>query len=470
MKRSPWVFIVLGLGALNTAHAQPAAVPAKTAAKTAAKTGAPKADVAKPATEAPADEAPADEAEKPAPAAEAEKSGTRVLVLPYQAVFRSVPQKQLDIATGLLQKELGAQSDFKVIRGAVGSADSGKPTVTAANDAVKAATSAETERRIQDAIGAWKTAVAEFETNAGAFDKNSIKPYVDAIHSLARAFMLAGLDKEAKDTIEQAARVAPNHALEADNFSRLYQRWFADAATRALDDRGGKILVTSVLPGARIELDGRPTDVAPVLLEKVVPGRHVIVARIDGVTPFATTVTVKAGEKLEVVARYAGTMGGDQVGAVTDAIAQNTIPAKAVSSAAAAGKGAGAKWVIFGAMAKDDDKYRVHTYVLDIAGSKIKELPSLNFDLELLTAESDVLRIVRDATATIEAFPADAIASIKTIETRMRATNTTNRFNASPQFADVSADETPTAKKKGRRPVFRPLKGGKIMIKDEEEK
>ena len=36
------------------------------------------------------------------------------------------------------------------------------------------------------------------------------------------------------------------------------------------------------LPGARITLDGRLMDVAPVLLTKAVPGKHLLGATIDG--------------------------------------------------------------------------------------------------------------------------------------------------------------------------------------------
>ena len=56
---------------------------------------------------------------------------------------------------------------------------------------------------------------------------------------------------------------------------------------------------------------------------------------------------------------------------MTDAIAQNSIPAKAVESAASAGKEAGAKYVICGGIAKDEDHFRVHTYVVDVGASKI---------------------------------------------------------------------------------------------------
>src|SRR5436853_5434469 len=75
-----------------------------------------------------AQKAPAEKADDAAPSSdepEAKRDGAKVLVLPYQAIYRSVPQKKLDTATGLLQKELDQIGGLAIVRGAVAKRSSG---------------------------------------------------------------------------------------------------------------------------------------------------------------------------------------------------------------------------------------------------------------------------------------------------------------------------------------------------------
>ena len=52
-----------------------------------------------------------------------------VLSLPYQGIYRSVPQAKLDTATSLLQKELGTLGNLNIIRGAIANSDAKSPSL-----------------------------------------------------------------------------------------------------------------------------------------------------------------------------------------------------------------------------------------------------------------------------------------------------------------------------------------------------
>lgn len=409
--------------------------------------------------------AAAQPAAEPAPAPAVAK--TKVLVLPYQAIYRSVDQKKLDNATQLLFKELEQKDDLAITRGAVAASEAAKgPNLDGASAAVEAAQRAEEDRRISDAISEWKKAIAEFEKNAAAVSDASL--YIEAHHRLARAEMMAGHDKEAKAAIDQAARMEPGRTLERGEYSRLYRRWFTEAAAAIAREQPGTITVGSALPGAKVSLDGREMEVAPVLLDKVVPGKHLVVAQVPDVNAWGAVVNVPPKGKVEVRATFSGTLGGSSVGRVTDAIAENAIPKNAVEAAASAGKEAGAPYVIFGGMAKDDDKFRVHSYLVEAKTAKIVPLESVSFDLELLTAETDVLRIANAAHDAITKFPPSAQAQVAQIERRIKAQSNVTKVDASPEYADAGAVRRPGAKQKGPRSVFKPLKGN-IEIKDEKE-
>ena len=400
-------------------------------------------------------------------AAETEAT-TPVLSLPYQAIFRTVPQDKLDTATNLLQKELGTVSSLQVIKGAVATENAKAPTLQGFEEAQKQAQDSEANRIINSAVEHRTRAIKELEENAGALPKNNAKMYLNSLHELARTYLLAGNDEAADKLIEEAARVAPTYDLDDSLYSRVYQKKFKAAADKAVREKRGSILVRSILPGASIEIDGRETGVAPIILEKVVPGKHLVVARINGVVPYSTVVTVEAKKQTEVLAKYKDTSGGDDVGVVADSIAKNQLPKEIVKNAINAAKSTQAKWLVFGAMVKDADKFKVFTYVLNAESGQIKAIDPVNFDLELLTAESDVLRIVQAITQQIEQFDG-TVTEIATFERRARKRNMVSKFNASPDYIDFAASNSKKTKKKVRRPIFRPLKGGTITIKDEEE-
>ncbi|MFO0722274.1 MAG: PEGA domain-containing protein [Myxococcota bacterium] len=390
---------------------------------------------------------------------------TKVLVLPYQAIYRSVPQKKLNSATELLFKELERKDDVAIVRGAVSSKVEG-PNLDAARTVMAEAEAAEKARNIDVAIGLWQKALATFEANAGAI--TDCEEFVALHHRLARALMLAGKDKEAQDALARAARMIPSIELPPNEFPKLYRKWFRSAVQVALSEKPGQVLVQSALPGAKVSLDGRPMEVAPVLLDKVVPGRHSLLVQIPEVAPFGAVITVNSGQKLEVRATFLNTMGGSSVGKVTDAIAENGIPKPAVESAAAAGKESGAAFVILGAMAKDEDKFRVHTFIVDVGTQKIHALEPAAFDLEMLTAETDVLRIVNAAHDTFSKFPGTA-GEISLVEKRIKAQSNITTIDATPEYADASQAQKSVKKANGPRTVFKPLKSGAVKAKDEED-
>ena len=395
----------------------------------------------------------------------------KVLAVPYQAIFRSVPQDKLEQATALLHKELAAGAE--VVRGAASTEDAAP---VASLDAARALSSqadkAEANKEIERAIGLRKQALAAYESSASAIVE--AEEYLLSHHKLARALKAAGLDKDAQNALEVVVRMNPALPLPRDQFDRLYRTWCRKAAENAMKEKRGEILVESVLPGAAVELDGREMDVAPVVLEKLLPGRHLVLARIEGVPPFGAMVDVAAGKQSKVLAQYANTAGGSDVGRAAEAVSRNEIPKEAAESAARAGKQVGAQFVVLGAMVRNqnDDKFRVHTFVVAVPTAAVVAAEQISFDLDFLTAESDVLRIVRSIQTAMDGKTKGS-PSIAKIDDRVRGSSTVNRVDASPDLAAASRaldkKRGPKKAKDGKRPVFRPLKGGSLVIKDEEE-
>jgi len=91
----------------------------------------------------------------------------------------------------------------------------------------------------------------------------------------------------------------------------------------------------------------------------------------------------------------------------------------------------------------------VHTFVLDVPSGKMKQLDVTQFDLDLLTAESDVLRVVLGVEQALDAFDG-ALASADTIEKRIRRAETVNAVSAEPDLSSRRKVENKSEKKRIR--------------------
>jgi TolB-like protein len=406
-----------------------------------------------------ADDDLAPDAEAAAPASDKAK----LLVLPFQPIYRTVEQDKAEKATDFLNRALSA--DLQVIRGGEADNSAQAPSLAAAEAAKKAAEAAEANRDLAEAITQRKAVLKAMEENASALD--NADQYVIAQHYLARALMWAAADGEAKAILAEAARMNPSMELPATEFSRLYRKWFVDIAKKVVEEKPGDLLVKSALPGAVISLDGREMDVAPVLLQKAVPGKHLIAALVAGVPPYKAIVEVKSGAKSEYRVIFGGTKGGPAVGEVTDAISTNAMSKDAVTAAVNAGKAAGADYVVAGGMSKGEDHFKMHTFVVDVKSGKLQPLDMVKFDLDLLTAEADVIRIARQVETAVKSFSAPK-PMIAAIDATVRSTTTITEVSAAPDTSGLTGPaKAQKAKKDGPRRVIGAVKEGKVKIKDD---
>lgn len=385
---------------------------------------------AQPNATAAADKGPPAEAGAPE-AAEAPEA-TKILVIPYQPIFRSAKQKSVDKATGYLSEELGSKDTIQVLRAGVAIEGQPQPSMDAVNEALEKAAAAEADHRIGDAIELRSRIINLMTQNASALPDDAT--FILAHHQLARALMWAGRDEDAKKMIDVAARMEPKFELPANEYSRLYRKWFRSRRKDLRREPRGELLVRSVLPGAIISIDGREMDVAPIKLTQVLPGKHLISAKLDGVAPSRTVVQVDAREAQEATIGFGETVGGPSIGAVADAVTENKLPTSAVQAAETAGRAAEAEWVVLGGLAKDGDHFNVHTYLLKVGSGKLAPINVTQFDSMLLTAESDVLRVVLGIEKALDQFDG-AVAQVNMIEKKIRPSKVVNEMSGEPDLS-----------------------------------
>ena len=274
----------------------------------------------------------------------ASSSRPRVLLLPYQPIYRSAPHEKATRATGFLFRELRKLSALEVVRGGIAVEREKAAEPNPIETAIATAEKSEAQKDIVAALAARRAVLDRIEDDPSRLADAS--DYVMAHHLLARAQTWAGRDAAAHKTIQTAVRMNPVLELPAPRFSRMYRRWVTQAAAEITRERTGELLVQSALPGATVFLAGREMDVAPVVLRKVVHGKHLVGAKVEGVPMYRAVVEVKAGARAEFRVNFGGTVGGTAVGEVTEAISVNGLPKAAVRSAVNAGQAVNARYVV----------------------------------------------------------------------------------------------------------------------------
>ena len=90
-------------------------------------------------------------------------------------------------------------------------------------------------------------------------------------------------------------------------------------------------------------------------------------------------------------------VGDIAAGHVSRAIANNEIIEDTISAAGAADAQEDATFVVFGGLGRQTDDFEVHTFVVDVEHRAIARLDRTRFDFELLTTDTDALRVALDA-------------------------------------------------------------------------
>ena len=397
--------------------------------------------------------------------ASAQSGNESVLLLPYQPVLQSVPQVTVDQVTGHLARELN-QSDRLTVVPLIaqdGTAPEA-PSLGSAEEHRQRADEAERAKNIREAVREREQVVTSIERNAAALTE--IDPYVDALHRWARALMWSAADEQAQAAMARAARIMPSYPLPPAEYARLYRRWFAEKSSRVLRQPRGQLRVTSALAGATISLDGREMGVAPVMIDRVVPGRHLITAEVEGRPRYGAFVDVEGRRTQDFVATFADPSVGANARAVMQAVADNGLPPAALRAAVAAARTKGARFVVAGGVAADpsDGDLNVHTVVIDAQRRRAKALEPLDFDAELLTAESDVVQIVRAVEANVPRL-SDGLSKIDWLERNPPSAARAEITRADGAPAEPN-DRRRALRKDGARRVFQASESEDLEIDD----
>jgi hypothetical protein len=353
----------------------------------------------------------------PTLAAAAEKPG--LLLLPYQPLNKGVAPELAEQTTVVVAQEIGAmgievtRADDVAEAEAPGRAqpkEAGKNAPTGdplaadrAKDLISKAKQTMEDSDLPPAIAHLKKAVKLLGDNGDA---------VPDLRLLAEGYLQLGVahfrdsDEDAADeALTQAVHYAPTRELEETEYPPIFIRVFQRVRYNVLRRPRATVEVKAA-PGAQVLLDGRNLGKAPMIMTEVLPGNHWIRVESPGEAPQVKKILVRSKRTMQV--EFDGATAepaapqGDSVG-VLGAIARNQLDKSHLEQLRAAGKRAGASYVMIGAIYKTETAYNIYTGLIAVSDPSAGRASEIAFDLDMLSAQIEVFKLAEDVKHQVKA-------------------------------------------------------------------
>lgn len=340
-----------------------------------------------------------------------------VLVLPYQALNKGISPELAEQTTVVVAQEMSAMG-LEVARAEdVASADapgkapakeggknapSGDPLAgEKAQELIAAAKQNMEDSDLPPAIDALKKAVKLLADNGDA---------VPDLRLLSEAYLQLGVahfrdsDEDAADeALTQAVHYAPTRELDETEYPPIFIRVFQRVRFNVLRRPRATIEVRAPA-GAQLLFDGRNLGTTPANLVEALPGNHWIRVEKAGEPVQVKKVMVRSKRTILVEFDGAGAAEPEPEAAVgvLGAVSKNRVEAAHLEQLRAAGKRAGAEYVMIGAIYKTDTAYNIYTSLISVADGSAGRAAEIAFDLDMLSAQIEVFKLAEDVKGQVK--------------------------------------------------------------------
>jgi hypothetical protein len=232
------------------------------------------------------------------------QDGVSIAVVPVAA---DTPSEQQAVVIGQLSRQGYARNpkyapvDLEVLldNGETPAAERQRRKAIAALDRCRAAYDA---FELAPAVEACAEAIVGFEQSVAAL--TDIEPMLAALRFQGASYVLLGDTKNARRAFEQLHVLAPGNALSG-NFPDTVKEVFEGAEARVATRRTGRLTVYATPAAAEVWIDGRFRGAAPLTVEGLPVGRHLVRVVRDGYQSYGTPadVTRKIDETVQATLR-----------------------------------------------------------------------------------------------------------------------------------------------------------------------
>jgi hypothetical protein len=339
----------------------------------------------------------------------------KVLVVPFQPLDEGMPDDLGEQTTAVVAREL-ANGDLTVQRaddlGAAparaprpekpADAPRGDPSAGAKAEAlISQAKESVDDADLEKAAKSLEKAVKLLEDNADALPDLRLLP--EAYLQAGVVYFQDGREDDGDELLNKAVHLDPERRLDPADYPPVFIRVYDRARFNVLRRPRARIEVKAP-QGSSVFLDGRNVGKAPVNLEEALPGVHWIRVERPGEPVLVRKVDARS-KQTTVVELGAPAAPADEAPAADAAagIAANQVAAEHVAQLRAAGTKAGADLVLFGGIYRTDTAYEVRTALLSVKDGAVGKVQAVSFDLDFLTAELEVFKLVSDVKGQAEA-------------------------------------------------------------------
>lgn len=348
--------------------------------------------------------------------AEASASKPKVLVLPYQHMNKGMPEDLGEQTTVVVAREMSAQGINVIRADDVGESEpapapaasdpdapTGDPSAQAkAEKYVERAREAMSESEFERAAKYLRRAIDLMEQNADAVP--DLRLLSEIYLQAGIAYFRDGMEDEGDDMLNKAVHLDPERELDAADYPPIFIRVFDRARFNVLRRPRARIEVKAK-PGATVLFDGRNLGKAPIVLTDALPGQHWV--RVERPGESVQVRKIRARGNKTLVVELAGADSDEEVDApaaagVLGAIQANKVAEEHVAALTKAGRKAGADFVLFGGIYKTDTAYQIRTAYVQVRSGKVGRVTDIAFDLDMLSAEIEVFKLVDDAKTQAE--------------------------------------------------------------------
>lgn len=374
----------------------------------------------------------------------AQGASRRVAVLPFQALSGEVPARSGPRVAARLASELKTQKQVLA-----------EPPAPPSNEALARARAAMKEaqalREAHDFAKADATLAQALEAYAAGATALEQGELADAYALRAAVRYATGRDDEAEQQLAQALMLSPGRALPLAATSPLFARTVERVRAELGKRPRGAVRISSVPPSVAVTLDGQSVGVAPVRVMGVPSGVHLWRAVPPSGEPVAGLVEVAGGKEAEATVLPPGEGPG---AALALALANNRLEASALEAAGTLGQAAKADLVVFGAVSRAGAGLALDTFVLAPGTHKLRRLPRVSLDAELLDAGAPLQQLATLlATRGAEAGEAVTLPTAVATPAPLPPAQTQSVYPVQAESSPAAEPEKPAAPPKDRRPL-----------------
>lgn len=151
----------------------------------------------------------------------------------------------------------------------------------------------------EEADSALRSAMADAESAAAAMERCG--EYCDLLAYLSSVQLMKGEEEGAREALKQLLGLEKGYKLEGPAFGKSFQVLLRDVQRRvAGESLLGSIAVQTDPPGGRVFLDGASRGYAPVSLDRIPVGRHLLRIERAGFITYGQMVDVSPGDEAVV--------------------------------------------------------------------------------------------------------------------------------------------------------------------------